>query len=373
MKTRVGIIFGGNSVEHEISILSVIQANYAINTDKYDVVNIYMTKDGHFWVGPEFNSLETFKKNYFKHYEVTFYNKKNKLMLKGIKPLFPKKYHQPIDVILPIVHGKNVEDGSLAGYFNVLNIAYASSDILAAAIFQNKYVSKKIFQDLEIKIVDYVYFTYHNYKNNLFKVLEDCFVLGYPMIIKPVSLGSSIGIKIAKNYDELLEAINYAFKYDNEIVVEKKLTSYREFNQALLKTDNGYRLSSIEEVINADTFLTFDDKYLDTPTKKEIPANVDEDLENQIKNYSLKIANFFHPGGVLRIDYLYDEDNKILYLNEVNSIPGSLSYYLFEDNLSFTDLIDQLITQAIKEHYLKNLKLNSFKSNVLSTTKIIKK
>lgn len=373
MKKRVGIIFGGNSVEHEISILSVVQANYAIDQEKYDLVKIYMTKDGHFWVGPNFEDLKTFQKEQIKHYEVTFYNKNNKLMMKGVKWYLPRKYKKPIDVILPIVHGKNVEDGSLAGYFNILNVAYASSEVLAAAIFQNKYLSKKLLQIDDINVVPYFYFTISDYKEKVFDVLEKCLELGFPLIIKPVSLGSSVGIKIANNRDELIDAINYSLKFDDQIIVEKKLVSYREFNQAVLEKDNEYVLSNVEEVKSQNGFLTFDDKYMPSTSSRDIPANIDEDLHKQINEYSMKVSKTYNPKGVIRIDYLYDNENNKLYLNEVNSIPGSLSYYLYEDNISFTNLIDILINQAIRDKYMRDMKLNSFKSNVLSTSKILKK
>lgn len=372
MKTRIGIIFGGNSVEHEISILSAIQASHAIDSEKYDYYNIYMTKDGCFWVGDNFDKLETFKKEKFKHYEVTFFSKDNKIYLKGIKRL-PKKYKEPIDVILPIVHGKNVEDGSLAGFFKIFNIPYAASSVLASSIIQNKQAAK-IFLDVNnVPVIDYKYVVYKEYLNNKDEVLINLETLDYPVIVKPVSLGSSIGIKIASDREELLNALTYAFKYENEVIVEKKLTNFREFNQAILELEDGYELSLIEEVKNINPFLTFQDKYLPSETKKEIPAKIPKELEEEISEISSKVAKIFKPNGVIRIDYLYDFDTGNIYLNEINAIPGSLSYYLFEEIYEFPKLIDILVKVAIKNHYRNSLKLNSFKSNVLSTSKILKK
>lgn len=372
MKKRVAIIFGGNSVEHEISILSWIQAYHAINKDKYEVLEVYMTKDGHFWVGPDFSKLTTFQKSNFKHYEITFYNHKNKLRVKGITKFLPLKYRKDIDVVLPIVHGKNVEDGSLAGYFNILNVAFASSEVLTAAIFQNKYIAKQLLDLNKINVVPYYYFNLNDYKKDVFAVLENCLGLGFPMIIKPVSLGSSVGIKIAKNQDELIEALNYCSKYDDEIIVEKKLEHYQEFNQAVLEKED-YVLSNIEEVKTSNSFLTFTDKYMNETSSREIPANIDESLADEISYNSQRIATIFNPRGVIRIDYLYDTNEKILYVNEINSIPGSLSFYLYEDKISYSELIDLLINQAIKNKYIKDQKLNSFKTNVLSNAKILKK
>lgn len=372
MKTRVGIIFGGNSVEHEISILSSIQANYAIDTSKYDVYNIYMTKDGNFWVGEKFNDLDTFKKSNIKHHEVTFYSEKSKGYLLGVNKL-PRKYKKPIDVILPIVHGKNVEDGSLAGYFNILNIPYAASGVLSSSVIQNKLYTKVFFKDKDVNLVEYISITFSEYKKDKDNVVDKCVNLGFPLIIKPVSLGSSVGIKIANNLVELIEAIDYGFKYEDDLLIEKKLVKFQEFNQAVLELEDEYYPSEIEEVVNFNPYLTFDDKYLPSEAKKEIPAKISDDLKKRIQNTSLLITNYLKTSGVIRIDYLYDSKDDILYMNEVNAIPGSLSYYLFEANLSFPNLIDNLIKNAIKNNYKKSLKLNSFKSNVLSTSRILKK
>jgi len=372
LKQRVGIIFGGNSVEHEISILSAIQASHAIDKDKYDVYHIYLTKDGSFWVGDNFSDLKTFKSEKIKHYEVTFFSKNGKAYLKGIKYL-PCKYKKPIDVILPIVHGKNVEDGSLAGLFTILNVPYAASTILPSAIIQNKYITKVFLGVENIPLIEYKYLSYVDYIKNKEQYLKDIETLGYPLIIKPVSLGSSIGIKIASDYQELLCALNYAFKYENELIIEKKLPNFKEFNQAILETENGYKLSYIEEVININPYLTFQDKYFPSKTKKEIPAKISKELHDEISNLTEKIAKILKPNGVIRIDYLYDLNENKIYLNEINAIPGSLSYYLFEEEISFPNLIDILIKCAIKNHYKKNQKITSFKSNVLSTSKILKK
>lgn len=372
MKIRVGIIFGGNSVEHEISILSSIQANYAIDKSKYDVYNIYMTKDGRFWVGDRFDDLETFKKSEFKHYEVTFYSKNQKGFLLGVGHL-PKRYKKPIDVILPIVHGKNAEDGSLAGYFNILNIPYAGSKVLTSSVIQNKLYTKILFKEEDINLTDYINIRLTEYKENNNNILGKCENLGYPLIIKPVSLGSSVGIKIANQASELLDAINYGFKYEDELLIEKKLINFKEFNQAVLELEDEYYLSKIEEVINFNPYLTFADKYLPSEVKKDIPAKINKVLQEQINDTSLFIANFLKTNSVIRIDYLYDLDNKKLYLNEINAIPGSLSYYLYEPELSFPNLIDNIIKVAIKNCYKNKQKLNSFKSNVLVTSRILKK
>ena len=371
MKINVAIIFGGNSVEHEISILSSIQVSYAIDKSKYDVSYIYITKDNRFLVGPNFDNIETFKKNEFKGYEVTFYKKKNELRLKGIGYV-PRKYLKKIDVVLPIVHGKNVEDGVLAGFFKLFNVPYASCDVLAASISQNKIVTKKVLEQYKVDVVTGYSFTSKEFSDDVFKVLEDCNNLGYPLIIKPATLGSSIGIKIANNHDELVDSINYALKYDEYILVEKKLEKFREFNQAILGDVEEYKLSNIEEVKNSGTWLTFSDKYTSNDSIRDLSVVLSDELKNKIEETSKKVLKALNTKGVVRIDYLYDIESNMLYVNEVNTIPGSLGFYLFENALSFTELIDTLIRRAVKNHYINNLKINTFNSNVLTQNNLKK-
>lgn len=372
MKERVGIVFGGNSVEHEISILSMIQVNYAIDKEKYDIRLIYITKDGRFLVGPNFDKLDTFKKDNFKCYEVMFYRKNNKLRLKGIG-FVPKKYLGNIDVILPVVHGKGVEDGTLAGFFNMFNIPYAASNILSASIAQNKTVSKILLERTDVSVVPSYSFTHKQWNDDVFKILEKCLEMEFPLIIKPAKLGSSIGIHLANDQDELIKAINYAIKFDDLIIVEKKLVDFREFNQAILGDIEEYKLSEIEEVITESTYLTFDDKYTTDTIKRQLPANISDEIKNKIIETSKKVITCFDTMGVVRIDYLYDVSTNELFVNEINSIPGSLAYYLFEEQISFTELIDYMIKKAIKAHYYQNLKIGSFKSNVLNTNHLNKK
>ncbi len=369
MKKNIGIVFGGNSVEHEISILSFIQAMHAIDTEKYEVLPIYLTKTGEFWVGPNFCVLKTFQKKKFKHYRIAFHKKNGELYIKGIG-FMPFKYRKRLDAILPIVHGKNVEDGSLAGFFKILDVAYAGSEVLPAALLQNKYHAKKMLALDGIPVLPCRYYTIFDYKERRETLAKE---MDYPVIVKPVSLGSSIGIKIANDGDEFIRACNYAFKYEDSLLVEKKLLRFREFNQAVMERNGEYLLSAVEEVKSENPFLTFSDKYLPSSSTHEIPAAIPEELGQEISRVSLKIANQYRTRGVIRIDYLYDEEEEKIYVNEVNTIPGSLAYYLFEEQMSFSELIDSLLASAFKAKYKNDLKLNSFQSMVLSNAKILKK
>jgi len=372
LKRSIGIVFGGNSVEHEISILSFIQALHAIDTEKYAVLPIYLTKTGEFWVGPNFNSLKTFQKDNFRHYRITFQKRNEELHVKGIGFL-PRKYRKKLDAILPIVHGKNVEDGSLAGFFKIYNVAYAGSDIFPAALFQDKFFAKKMLAADGIPVLPCRLHTYSEYKSRREEILEAAEKEGYPVIVKPATLGSSIGIKVANDAEELVLALNYAFKYEDSVLIERKLASFREFNQAVLEKNGDYLLSTIEEVKSENPFLTFTDKYMPINSKHEIPAQIPETLRGEISRISLEIAKKYGMRGVIRIDYLFDAEEMKLYVNEVNTIPGSLAYYLFEEQMSFTELIDTMLSSAFKAKHRSDLKLNSFPSMVLSSGKSLKK
>lgn len=293
-------------------------------------------------------------------------------MIKGIGYL-PRKYKKAIDVILPIVHGKNVEDGSLAGFFKILNTAYASSDVFVSSLFQDKHYTKKLLAIDDILTIPYHHYTIFDYKINQQACLEAMESLEYPLIIKPISLGSSIGIKIADNREELQAGVNYAFKYEDRIIVEKKLLSFREFNQAVLEKAGDYELSDVEEVKSNSSYLTFNDKYLPSNSSHQIPALIPLVLRGEISSISMKIAKAFAIRGVIRIDYLYDLAEKKIYVNEINTIPGSLAFYLFEEQMGFSDLIEVLINSALKNKYKEDLKLNSFNSMVLSSAKLLKK
>lgn len=377
MKKRIGVVFGGRSVEHEISILSTIQVIKAIDRNKYDIVLIYLDKQNQFFVGPDFDKLETFQRDDFKKYQVMpIPLKNNQIKLKGIKCLLKKTYRLPIDCILSIVHGAGVEDGTLAGFFNILDVPYTGSDVLAASLSQDKVIMKKLFQSSNIPTIPFTYFTKHEWVFEQKKLLRKVNTLGFPVIIKPSRLGSSIGISIAKEEEELINGLNLAFEYDERVVVEKALVNYREFNCASFGKSPNEVISEIEEVVTKNDLLTFDDKYKDQEDipKRIIPAEIDHVLSNKIKNLTSEITKLILNKGISRIDFLYCLDQNNLYVNEINTIPGSLAFYLFDPlDIDFKQLITNLIEQTIKDKHIQKSYRTSFETNILSVSKLFKK
>ena len=235
MKLKLGVIFGGATVEHEISIITAVQAMENMDKEKYDIIPIYISKDRNWYTGKLLMDINLYKnfddlKGYAK--KCTLYHKQGKFILQSIG--FLKKNITELDLVFPIVHGNNAEDGTLAGFLDTIGIPYVGSKVLGSALGQDKVVQKQVMRDSKLPIVDYIWFyDNENYidKDNILKKIEK---LSYPVIVKPATLGSSIGIKIANNQTELDEAIYEALRYDNKIIIEKMVSNLIEVNCAVL-------------------------------------------------------------------------------------------------------------------------------------------
>lgn len=379
---KVGVIFGGESVEHEISIISAIQAMQHIDRGKYEIVPIYIAKDREIYTGKFLEEVETYSdmdmlKRYSKN--VVMYVKDGVAVLQNKKGL--RRIVNTFDIALPIVHGTNVEDGTLQGYLSLNGIPFAFSNLYAAAVGQDKVFMKQIFQAEKISVPKYTWFFDNDYIENKDKVIKDIEKIGYPVIVKPARLGSSIGIERAKDRKELEEAIEESIKYDNKIIVEELIPNLTEVNASVLGNKNGYKVGVLEEVIGTDEFLSYQDKYMGSKKGKlkgnaskgmlsasrKIPADISKGEEKTIIDTSIKAARALNTSGVVRIDYLINKKTKEVYINEVNTIPGSLSFYLWEPvGKKYSDLLDEIITIAIREYKEKEKKTYSFDTNILS-------
>lgn len=352
---NVAVVFGGNTVEHEISILTGIQVLNSIHPKKYHVIPIFLNKSNQFMIGENFDCVDTFRRNDVILEEVM-------ITQAGVKKKGKFSKIIPIDVVINATHGYGCESGELAGFFSILNIPYTSSDVLAASIGQDKITFKKILNYDHIPTLPFLSYDEEDFKTKKEEIIQEVETFKYPVIVKPSNLGSSIGIKKVLDQEQLLLALHQAFKYDKRVLIEPMLESFREFNCAVLD-----RLtSSVEEVITNHSFLTFEDKYEST-TEHILPAHISNDLENEIMELAKKVYKTIQNKGVSRIDFLYDAQNNQLYVNEINTIPGSLAYYLFEDKgIYFDELLDILIEKAIQEDYYRKQKIKSFPSNALN-------
>ena len=381
MKIKLGVIYGGETVEHEVSIISALQAIQNLNKDKYDVIPIYISKDRTFYTGSILNEIDTYKdfeKNKKLVKEVTLCKKGNKFYLQTTNGMFRKDLTE-VDIILPIVHGNNVEDGTLAGYLDTIGIPYVGPHVLGASLGQDKVAMKQVMKSEGIPVVDFTWFFDTEYLDNKNDILKSIKKLGYPVVVKPATLGSSVGITFVKKENDIEKAIEEAISYDNKIVVEKAVDNLIEVNASVLGNYEDQKVSPLEEVMGLDEILSYSDKYLSNSktkgsgskgmasTNRIIPARISKDLTKDIQDTSKKVFRLLNLSGVCRIDYLIDKKTNKFYVNEPNTIPGSLSFYLWKEaDLKYEDLLDEMISIAIKEYKNKSKKTMSFESNILS-------
>lgn len=383
MKLKVGIIFGGKSVEHEISIISALQAINNIDKEKYEVVPIYISRDKVWYVGNELSKIENYQNidSLIKKCKSVCLCKINDefclLSTQGIT----KKIIDKIDIAFPIVHGKNVEDGTLAGLLETIGIPYVGSKVIGMALGQDKVILKQVLRDNGIPIVDYIWFYDYEYINNpkLFK--KKIKELGYPVIVKPASLGSSIGITYVENEKIIESAISDAIAYDSKILVEKAVDNLIELNCSVMGNYCEQQISDIEEVISHNNILTYEDKYIDSNkkhspskgmlnTNRIIPTKISKDIQDEVNNLSKSIFKILNLSGICRIDFLLDNNTKKIYVNEPNIIPGSLAFYLWESKgKKYKELLNELIEGEINNYKKSLSKINSFDINLLKDFK----
>lgn len=379
MKLSIGVIFGGRSLEHDLSVLTAIQAMDNIDKERYEVVPIYITKDLTFYSGGMLRYIDSYKDfrlidRYAK--KVNLINKNGKFILQTTGLI--KRVYKEIHLAFPMVHGKYTEDGSIVGYLETLGIPVVGSDIYSSSLCQDKVFTKEVLNGNGIPVVDYVYFSDSDYKldkEDIFKKIEE---LSYPLIIKPARLGSGIGIEIVNRKEELESSIEKAMKNDERVLVEEYIADRREFNMAVLLSKGKLIGSVIEEIIK-DEPCNYYDKYRkdneDDTFKRIFPADISKTLTEEIEKTSKKTYKVLALSGVARIDYVYDNKKKKLYVNEVNTIPNFFSHHLFDDkNIDYRELLGIMIKEAIDKIHKENDMIKDIEDNLFNkvTTKDIK-
>lgn len=381
MKLTIGVLFGGESVEHEISIISAVQAMEALDKTAYQVVPIYVSKDKILYSGDALFNLSSYKdlKQLTQNLTPVYLVKINQsVWLKPVKSsLFFKA--KTIDVMLPVVHGTNSEDGTVAGYCKMLDLPFVGSDVMVAGVGQDKVFFKHILENSKLPIVPWFWFYGDNYNHNKVSIVTKAKEIGYPLIVKPASLGSSIGINTANNERELFDSIEVAMHYDHKILVEKKIESLKEVNCSIIYVKEAYQASTVEEVVKTDEILSYKDKYAGqdktgskgmASTTRIIPAHLDETQLKKVQQLAISTAEILGIGGVVRIDFLIDQNNNKLYVNEINTVPGSLSFYLWKhDGIHFSVLLDMLIDGAIAKVRKQEKTISSYDTNILASFK----
>ena len=390
MRIRVGVIFGGESVEHEVSIISAIQAMNKIDEEKYEIIPIYITKDREWYTGDMLKDIEVYQDlNLIKKYStnVVLYYKDGSYVLQKKKGLF-KNVVKELDIAFPIVHGTNVEDGVLQGYLQTIGIPFVGSNVYGSVAGQDKTIMKDIWKEANLPMTKYVWFYDSEYRQDKDAVLAKIKGLKYPLIVKPATTGSSVGISFCDNVESLQEGIDEAIQYDTKIIVEEVVQNLKEVNIAVMGNYENQKVSAIEEVFSGNHFLTFQDKYIGngkgklkgfkkgaikTTSKgmasanRKLPADLDPKMQKEIEDIAMRAFKALGSSGNSRIDFLVDEKTKKVYINEINSIPGSLAFYLWDaKDINFTQVLDDMIQIGVKDYKKRVSKTHSFESNILS-------
>ena len=380
MKTNIGVFFGGCSTEHEISVISASQAMSAIDRAVYDVTPIYITKQGEYYTGDALldvanyrnipSLLKKCKQVYLRPVKGDF----NVYLTK--KPIFGSNIAAKLDVAIPVLHGSYGEDGTFEGILDAMGIPYAGCNVLASANGMDKITMKMILQACDVPVVDYVWFTDGQWRSNKEALIEKIeSKLGYPVIIKPSNLGSSVGIGRAINRETLIERINEAERYSARIIVEHMVENLHEVNCSVLGDCDEYETSVCEEPIKSGEILSYEDKYMGgtkgakgmQASQKRIPADLPEEVSSRIRFLAGETFRVLSCHGVSRVDVIMDADNGEIYVNEINTIPGSLSFYLWEaTGLSFDKLMDRLVKLALKRQRQNNTKTISYDQNIFA-------
>lgn len=389
---NVALLFGGRSPEHEVSIVTAHQVNAALS-ETHDVIPIYITKDGAWLTGDKLNELNTFTEGTlpqatdFDTVSIEFDTTAKFTVLPKRSGLFSKKRELSIDVVFPAIHGVNGEDGSLQGLLELMNIPYVGAGVVGSGIGMDKIMMKAVLNENGLPIVPYISFTKNDWdsaNNEILKVIED--TISYPMYVKPAISGSSIGVSQVIDQDELQDAIELACRYCRRVIVEKAIVNGYEINCSVMGTHQP-TASVCEQPISSTDFLSFDDKYIHDNSdaesnadgafesnvatgmagaQREIPAPISDELTLHIQKLATETFHVLDCAGIARIDFLVDSEEQV-YVNEINTIPGSFSFYLWEPiGMSFPELVSQLVSLAVETHQEKSRLIYSYTTNLLS-------
>lgn len=383
MKKQVGVIFGSRSCEREVSIISAVQLMRHADQEKYDIIPVYIDESGNWYTGDALKDIGSFKP----------FNPDKK----GITKVFPDlssgsgallthargtglfskdriEIAARIDVYIIVMHGLHGEDGTIQGLLELANVPYTSTGVAGSALGMDKIMMKQFFRGADLPVLPGIGVTRTRYLSEPKSVFEEVEKeLGYPVFVKPANLGSSIGVSRADDRESLEESLELAFEYDRRVLIEAGLDKPIELNCSVLGYDEEIEASPIEMPINQDEFLDFKDKYLASGGSKGmaslhrvLPAPIEDELRDEIQEMSRKIFRMLDCKGVVRIDYMFDKNAGKLYITEINIIPGSLAFYLWENaGVAYTRLIDRMVGYAEKAHGDKNRANYAYTSDIL--------
>lgn len=379
VKQKIAVIFGGQSAEHDVSIITahipIMQALQASN--QFEIYPIYIAKDGSWYSTKEMIDL-----NYFKQKNLAeVISKEKKLQLKfdnGLHIIWPglRLKSIKIDLVFPALHGTNGEDGSLMGLLRMANVPFVGCDLFASALAMDKVLTKQVISTQNIPVVPYTWFTNADWFENKSAVLKEIEDLSWPVFVKPVHLGSSIAISKVTRIEDLENAIEVALHYDDKVLVEESVENLIEVTLPIMGNDH-LQTALVEKALNKNEFFDFGEKYLSGGKKtggvnsqySELPAKIDELLLEKVIDYGKRSYKVLGCTGIARIDFLINEKDKMVFVNEVNTMPGSLYHHNWKQaGISGVELVTKLITLAQERHALRNKITYTFNSDILNHT-----
>jgi D-alanine-D-alanine ligase len=383
-KKNIAVLFGARSLEHEISVISAIQAMDALDRSKYTVIPVYIAQSGIWYTGEHLFSRSFYKTLpagfssltpiYFLPEPVT-----GGLFKKSQSRLFGKREERiPVDVYLPIFHGQTGEDGCIQGLFELGEVPYAGSSVLASSIAMNKYICKAVFSHHGIPVLPAVTIFATDARKDISLVCSETLksegLVSFPLFVKPGNLGSSVGVSKACSLEELQAALFKVFQYDQEAIVEPCIDEIMEINVSVIESQNGAHVSVVEVPVASGEFLSYEDKYLRQGKGKKgggfsnsagmasltrviNPDNLDAQIKDKVRSYAIEGFRILNCGGVTRFDFIVDLSSGQIYFNELNPIPGSLSFYLWEKSeplFLMPDILDRMIDGALSRYIDKS-------------------
>ncbi len=397
----LGVFFGGMSVEHEISVISALQTINAFPDYKYNIVPIYISKQGEWFTGPGLTVVSNYRdmKKLMSWCEKVYMTPtRGDFNLYRYKSnMFKSKVVTKIDVAFPILHGSYGEDGSLQGFFEMIGIPYVGSNLRASNIAMDKIATKYMCKANNIPCVDYMWCTDREWFEQHDAKKAEAEKIGYPLIVKPAGLGSSVGISKAANAEELDAAVDLAAKFTDKIIIERMVQNLQEINCSVYGHYHDCHASVLEEPLRSGDILSYKDKYMGSGSAKggakgakfggakggkmggakgsgsmsdsqrKCPADLPADVTKNIQDLAIKTFKEMNAAGILRIDFMRDSVSGDVYVNEINAIPGSLSFYLWEaTGKKFVDVLDEVIDIAIKQNADKQKLQSSFDQNIFA-------
>ncbi len=378
-KTVVGVVFGGRSVEHDVSIVTGHQIMRAFDKEHYEVIPIYITRDGKWYSGAPLLQLDTFKNLEIlnqKEVQAVILSpdvRHHGLIINPVSGYFGKSEVKRLDVLFPAIHGSHGEDGTLQGLCELADIPYVGCGTLASALTNDKIMTKAILRQNDVPVLDDIWFTRAEWLDNPDSIIEKIKAqFDYPLFVKPATLGSSIGVSRVDN-DELLRiSIDIAANFDRRVMVEPAVVNGIEINCAVMGFGNQFETSVLEQPLSWAEFLSYEDKYLRgnegmKSADRIIPAPITDELTARIRQLTEIAFRAVDGRGIARVDYLVRPDKHEVYLNELNTMPGSLAFYLWQESgLSPSDVVHQLVKLAREAHVEKRRNVYDYQTNLIN-------